>query len=88
MPYTVVYDRACSTWVVRFVCSFYFRSSNRGSFLEILRWAAKTDPIISSIFEDSAANANYLSHDIQNELIHIMSNEICEEICEEISSMV
>ncbi|CAF4096061.1 unnamed protein product, partial [Rotaria magnacalcarata] len=55
-------------------------SSNQGNFLEILRWASETDPLIKSIFEDSTGNASYLSHDIQNELIHIMSNEIREEI--------
>jgi len=60
-----------------FLC---FRSSNQGHFLEILRWAAKTDPIVQSIFQDSTSNASYLSHDIQNELLHIMSNEIREEI--------
>ncbi|CAF3965624.1 unnamed protein product [Rotaria magnacalcarata] len=56
------------------------KSSNQGNFLEILRWASETDPLIKSIFEDSTGNASYLSHDIQNELIHIMSNEIREEI--------
>ncbi|CAF1263221.1 unnamed protein product [Adineta ricciae] len=60
------------------------RSSNRGNFLEILHWAAKTDPIVQSIFEDSTSNATYLSHDIQNELIHIMGNQIREKV----SSMV
>ena len=48
--------------------------------MEILRWASETDVLIKSIFEDSTGNASYLSHDIQNELIHIMSNEIREEI--------
>ena len=64
-----------------FVCFFLcFRSSNKGNFLEILHWAEKTDPIVQSIFQDSTSNASYLSHDIQNELLHIMSNEIREEI--------
>ncbi len=62
----------------------YFRSSSRGNLLEILHWAAKIDPIVQSIFQDSSSNANYLSHDIQNELRHIVSNEIRDEI----SSMV
>ncbi|CAF3819629.1 unnamed protein product, partial [Rotaria sp. Silwood1] len=55
-------------------------SSNQGNFLEFLRWASTTDPAIKSILEDSAGNATYLSHDIQNELINVMSNEIREEI--------
>lgn len=53
---------------------------NKGNFLEILRWASTNDPMIQSIFEDSAGNANYLSHGIQNELINIMSDEIREQI--------
>ncbi|CAF4244083.1 unnamed protein product [Rotaria magnacalcarata] len=56
------------------------RSSNRGNFLEILHWAAITDPVVQSIFQDSTSNASYLSHDIQNELIHIMSTQIREDI--------
>ena len=48
--------------------------------MEILRWASGTDSSVKSILEDSAGNAQYLSHDIQNELLHIMSNEIREEI--------
>ena len=56
-----------------------FSSSNQGNFLEILRWAAKTDPIVRSIFEDSKNNATYLSHDIQTELLHIMANQVREE---------
>jgi hypothetical protein len=68
-----------------YLCIFFcFRSANRGNFLEILHWAAKTDPVVQSIFEDSTSNATYLSHDVQNELLHIMGDEIREEI----SSMV
>jgi hypothetical protein len=48
--------------------------------LEILRWASTTDAIVSSIFDDAAGHATYLSHDIQNELVDIMSNQIREEI--------
>ncbi|CAM4869410.1 unnamed protein product, partial [Rotaria socialis] len=62
------------------------KSSNQGNFLEILRWASETDPLIKSIFEDSTGNASYLSHDIQNELIHIMSNEIREKISSMLNS--
>ena len=52
--------------------------------MEILHWIAITDPVVQSIFQDSTNNASYLSHDIQNELIHIMSTQIREDI----SSMV
>lgn len=53
-----------------------FRSTNRGNFIEILRWASSTDPVVQSVFEDSSNNATYLSHDIQNELLNIMANQI------------
>ncbi|CAF1649611.1 unnamed protein product [Adineta ricciae] len=46
----------------------------------MLKWAAQTDPIVQSIFQDSTSNATYLSHDIQNEIIHIMSSQIREDI--------
>ena len=46
----------------------------------MLRWAATTDSIVSSIYDDTTSHATYLSHDIQNELINIMSNQIREEI--------
>lgn len=59
--------------------SLYSRSSNHGNFLEILRWAATTDPIVRSIFEDSAGNANYLSHEVQNELINVMADKVREK---------
>jgi hypothetical protein len=52
--------------------------------MEILHWSATSDPIVKSVLEDSAGNASYLSHDIQNELIHIMANQVREKI----SSMV
>ncbi|CAF3708185.1 unnamed protein product [Rotaria socialis] len=67
---------------------FRFRSSNRGNFLEILHWAAKTDSLVQSIFQDSSSNANYLSHDIQNELLHIMSDECRDISCNQQLSIV
>jgi hypothetical protein len=85
----VVQKRKKKIFIIKFIVlkrieiCFYllcFRSSNRGNFLEILKWAAQTDPIVQSIFQDSTSNATYLSHDIQNELIHIMSSQIREDI--------
>ncbi|CAF4470709.1 unnamed protein product [Rotaria socialis] len=64
------------------------QSSNRGNFLEILHWAAKTDSLVQSIFQDSSSNANYLSHDIQNELLHIMSDECRDISCNQQLSIV
>ncbi|CAF4427856.1 unnamed protein product, partial [Rotaria magnacalcarata] len=76
--------KICSTlrFLARQMIGFRGHEENEkcGNFLEILRCASETDPLIKSIFEDSTGNASYLSHDIQYELIHIMSNEIREEI--------
>ncbi|CAF1216123.1 unnamed protein product [Rotaria sordida] len=55
-------------------------SSNRGNLLEILRWSSDVDPISKAVLEDSAQNATYLSHHIQNELIGIMANTVREQI--------
>jgi hypothetical protein len=52
--------------------------------MELLHWSATSDPVVKSVLEDSAGNANYLSHDIQNELINIMANHVRGKI----SSMV
>ncbi|CAF1658030.1 unnamed protein product [Rotaria magnacalcarata] len=59
-------------------------SNNRGNLLEILSWSSETDPIIKSIME-SSNNATYLSHQIQNELLEIMANQIRRKIAEQIS---
>ncbi len=69
-----------------FICFllFFYRSSNHGNFMELLHWSATSDPVVKSVLEDSAGNANYLSHDIQNELINIMANHVRGKI----SSMV
>ncbi len=63
-----------------------FRSSNRGNFLEILLWSSQTDPIAKSIIDDSASNATYLSHQVQNELLEIMANQVRRIIAEKVSN--
>ncbi|CAF4495809.1 unnamed protein product [Rotaria sp. Silwood2] len=59
-------------------------SLNRGNLLEILRWSSQTDPISREILEDTNKNATYLSHQIQNELISIMANQIRTQISEQV----
>jgi len=61
-----------------------FRSNNKGNFLEILHWSSQTDSIVKSILEDSASNATYLSPQIQNELLHLMSDQIRNNISEKV----
>ncbi|CAF1538177.1 unnamed protein product, partial [Didymodactylos carnosus] len=59
-------------------------SSNKGNFLEILKWASSTDPVVKSIFEDTTGNSTYLSGGIQNELIKIMADQVKQQITEKI----
>ena len=62
------------------------RSNNRGNFIEILKWSSATDLLVNSILLDSADNASYLSPSIQNELIHLMANQIRKQIAEKVNS--
>lgn len=62
-----------------------FRSNNKGNFLEILRWASQTDSVVKSIFDDSTSNATYLSPFIQNELLHLMAEQIRYHISEKVT---
>ncbi|CAF2115220.1 unnamed protein product [Rotaria magnacalcarata] len=59
-------------------------SNNRGNLLEIFSWSLQTDPIVKSII-NSANNANYLSHQVQDELLEIMANQVRRKIAEMIS---
>ncbi|CAF4685019.1 unnamed protein product, partial [Rotaria magnacalcarata] len=63
-------------------------SNNRGNFIEILKWSATTDPLVNTILLDNANNASYLSPSIQNELIHLMANQIRKQIAEKIGGHV
>jgi len=58
----------------------FYKSTNRGNFLEVLNWAAATDPIVKSIVDDSSSNATYSSPQVQNELIHILADETRKQI--------
>ncbi|CAF1398486.1 unnamed protein product [Rotaria sordida] len=63
---------------------FLYSSSNKGNFIEILKWASSTDPIVKSIFEDITGNSTYLSPIIQNELIKIMTDQVRRQVTEKI----
>ncbi|CAF3969951.1 unnamed protein product, partial [Rotaria sordida] len=63
-------------------------SNNRGNFIEILKWSSTTDPLVNSILVDSADNASYLSPLVQNELIHLMANQIRKQIVEKVDGHV
>ena len=63
-----------------------FRSNNRGNFLEILRWASLTDPLVNCILNDSTSNATYLSPTIQNEILNILSGQVRRKISDNVSN--
>jgi hypothetical protein len=63
-------------------------SNNRGNLIEILKWSAKTDPLAKAVLEESAGNATYLSHQIQNELLSIMANQIRDNIAEKVRKKI
>ncbi|CAF4025163.1 unnamed protein product [Rotaria magnacalcarata] len=62
-------------------------SANRGNFIELLNWASGTDPIASSILNDSAKNSTYLIPYIQNELISLLALHIRQQISEKERSL-
>ena len=61
-------------------------SVNPGNFLAFLKMVARhDDALIEHLTSQAMRNATYLSPDIQNELMHIIGNEIIQsEIVEEI----
>ncbi|CAF4769458.1 unnamed protein product [Rotaria sp. Silwood1] len=63
-------------------------SHNHGNLIEILKWSAQTDPLAKAVLKESAGNATYLSHQIQDELLHIMANQIRDSIAEKLHGNV
>lgn len=66
----------------------FFRSSNRGNFIELLLWNGTTDLIAASLLDDSAKNATYLSPTIQNELICLLGEQLRQCICTKVSNLL
>ena len=59
-------------------------SSNRGNFLEFLNLLASDNPTFKSQRANVARNAEYLHHDIQNDLLHICASMILNVIVDEV----
>jgi hypothetical protein len=68
-----------------FCLSYPDRSSNRGNFIELLKWTSGTDPVASSVLNDSAKNSTYLSPGIQNNLIALIASNIRQQITEKVN---
>ena len=61
-------------------------SFNQGNFIELVRFRAETDEVLSHHLQHSPRNARYTSKTIQNELIEVVSNHICKDILDEVKT--
>lgn len=59
-------------------------SSNEGKFVQLLRFRAETDPILSDHLAKSPKSARYTSKTIQNELVSVIGTRIQSEIVDEV----
>ena len=59
-------------------------STNEGNLVELVRFQAETDPILSSHLSKSPRNARYTSKTIQNELVSVIGNSIQSDILHEV----
>lgn len=57
---------------------------NQGNFIELVRFRAETDQMLSNHLSNAPKNAQYTSKTIQNQLIDIVGGHIRSEIIEEI----
>ena len=60
-------------------------SQNPGNFRAILKLVASHDKSLMQRLESNPGNASYLSPDIQNELLEIMSSIVKSQICQEVN---
>uniref|UniRef100_A0A1X7VT56 DUF4371 domain-containing protein n=1 Tax=Amphimedon queenslandica TaxID=400682 RepID=A0A1X7VT56_AMPQE len=58
-------------------------SSNQGNFLERVKLLAMYDPIIKDRLACGPQNAQYTSHIIQNQLLHILAQNVRKRICDQ-----
>lgn len=57
-----------------------------GLFLSLLDYTTKKDPLLADAVKTLPWNATYPSHDIQNELISLLSDVVTEAIVEEVGN--
>jgi hypothetical protein len=61
------------------------RSSNRGIFIEMLKYSASINENIAKVvLENASGNAKYTSPDIQKEILNILATRVRNKIHEEI----
>ena len=60
--------------------------SNEGNFVQLVRFRAETDTILSAYFSKAPKNAHYTSKTIQNELLNVVGDSIRNAIINEVKS--
>jgi len=60
-------------------------SANHGNFLEMVHFTARYNPVIKNWLESHPENVTWLSHDVQNELLHLLADEVVSCIANECS---
>jgi len=58
-------------------------SDNSGNFLQLVHFTAKYEPKLNSWLDSHPQNVSWLSHDIQNELLHLLAVEVLSQITDE-----
>ena len=63
------------------------KCSNQGNFIELVRFRAETDKILSEHLANSPRNARYTSKTIQNELVEVIGKKIRNDILDEVNRL-
>jgi len=73
-------------------CNMAFRGhrdvlgqENAGNFLSIIKLLASYDPVLQELINRPEGSVKYLSHDIQNEIVHILSQHVKDDVINEIN---
>ncbi|XP_073219458.1 uncharacterized protein [Cicer arietinum] len=77
-------------WLTLQACAFRGHdetsgSRNQGNFLQLIKLLATyNDEVAKVVLENAPYNSKYTSHQIQKEILHILSSRVRKHICEEI----
>ena len=61
-------------------------SNNKGSFLELIDLFTMYNPVVGELLAHDPHNAQYTSHTIQNQLVHILGEKVRNHICDLVHS--